>query len=44
MASLPHETQILSSYLNFDEDVDYGSDNNIHGDKRILFDPPVPKV
>ena len=35
MASPPHESRTLSSYLDFDEDVDYGSDTNVPGDDGI---------
>ena len=35
MASLPHESRTLSSYLDFDEDVDYSSDTSVPGDDGI---------
>ena len=35
MASAPNESQTLSSYLDFDEDVDYGSDTSVPGDDGI---------
>ena len=42
MASTPHKNRTLSSYLEFDEDVDYGSDTNVHGDEGTLFNPTLP--
>ena len=35
MASPPNESRTLSSYVDFDEDVDYGSDINVPGDDAI---------
>ena len=35
MASPPNESRTLSSYLDFDEDVDYGSDTSVPGDDGI---------
>ena len=35
MASPSNESRTLSSYLDFDEDVDYGSDNSVPGDDGI---------
>ena len=44
MISPPHESQTLSSYVDFDEDVDYGSKTNAHGDEGTLSSLPVPEV
>ena len=44
MASSPNESQTLFSYLEFDDDADYGSDTNVHGDERTLSHSPVPEV
>ncbi|CAI5712939.1 unnamed protein product [Hyaloperonospora brassicae] len=35
MALPPNESRSLSSYLDFDDDVDYGSDTSVHGDDGI---------
>ena len=35
MASPPNESRNLASYLDFDEDVYYGSDTNVPGDEGI---------
>ena len=35
MASPPNESRTLSSYLDFDEDVNYGSDTRVPGDDGI---------
>ena len=35
MASPPNESRTLASYLDFDEDVDYGSESNVPGDEGI---------
>ena len=36
MISPPHKSHTLSFYLDPDEEVDYGSDTIVHGDKRTL--------
>ena len=38
MASPPNESRTLASYLDFDEDVDYGSDTNVPEDEGELSD------
>ena len=43
MTSPPHESTNLSSYLGIYEEVDYGSNTNVHGDEGTLSDPPVPE-
>ena len=40
----PNESRILSSYLDFDEDVDYGNDTKVPGDEGISSHSPVPEV
>ena len=44
MASPPHESRTLSSYLDFDEDVDYGSDTSVPGDDGISSHSAVSKA
>ena len=44
MASTPHEFPTLSSYLGLDEELDYGSDVDVHGDERTLSNPPVSEA
>ena len=44
MASPPNKSRNLASYLDFDEDVDYGSDINVLGDERISSHSPVPEA
>ena len=40
----PNESWNISSYIDFDEDVDYGSDINLHGDEETFYNPYVPNV
>ena len=44
MALPPNESRTLSSYLDFDEDVDYGSDTSVHGDDGISSHSAVPEA
>ena len=44
MAFPPHESRTLSSYLDFDKNVDYGIKTNVRGEKGTLSNPPVPEV
>ena len=44
MASPPNESRTLASYLDFDEDVDYGSDTDVPGDEGIASYCPVSEV
>ena len=44
LISSPHEFQTFSSYLDHDEEVDYGSDTTVHGEQRTMSNQPVPEV
>ena len=44
MTSLKYESTTLSSYLDLDEEVSYGSDTNVHGKKETVSNLPVPEV
>ena len=44
MASPPHESSTLYSYLGIDEEVDYGSDTNVPGEERTTSDSPVQEA
>ncbi|CAI5733685.1 unnamed protein product [Peronospora destructor] len=44
MASPPHESSTLSSYLGIDVEVDYGSDTDVHGEERTMSDSPVQEA
>ena len=44
MASPPHESLTLNSYLGIDEEVDYGSDTNVPGEERTTSDSPVQEA
>ena len=44
MASPPHESLTLYSYLGIDEEVDYGSDTNVPGEERKTSDSPVQEA
>ena len=44
MASPPHESPTLSSYLGLDEELDCGSDTDVHGNKWTLSNLPVSEV
>ena len=44
MASPPHEPSTLFSYLNIDEEVDYGSDTNVPGEESTTSDSPVQEA
>ena len=44
MASPLRKSPTISSYLGLDEEVDYGSDTDVHVDEGTLSNPPVPDV
>ena len=44
MTSSPHESQTLSSYLNLDEEVDYGSDTSVDEEEGIMTNTPMPEA
>ena len=41
MASPPHESRTLSSYIGFDEKVEYILNTNVRGEERTTSNPPV---
>ena len=44
MASSPHESSTLSSYLGIDVEVNYGSDTNVPGEDRTTLGSPVQEA
>ena len=44
MALSHHEYQTLSSYLNLDEEVDYGSDTSVDEEEGIMTNTPMPEA
>ena len=44
MAQPPHGFQTLSSYLDHDEEVKYGSDNSVEVEEGTMSDPHLPEV
>ena len=41
----PHDdSQTLSPYLDFDEEVDYGCDTSVHDEELIVSSSPMPEA
>ena len=44
MASPPHESPTLSSYLGINVEEDYGSDTDVRGEERTMSNSPVQEA
>ena len=44
MASPPHKSSTLFSYLKINEEVNFGSDSNVPGEEKITSDSPVQEA
>ena len=44
MASPPYESPTLSSFLGIDVEEDYGSDTDVRGEERTMYNSPVQEA